>query len=180
MKKSFLILLASTSFSMVFAQSVVGKYSESAFIAPDKVRDMAQGDVVITQDKDSSKKIWVSNLIGNSKFYAIRMVANEDKQAYNIPPQTVAGYAVKLGCIVFDNADQQLMIALNNKTNCFGISQSDYDNVSVSKSGVKAGNVKVGANGEISGGGAKVDKNGVSVNAKEALAGVQYMGTKVD
>jgi hypothetical protein len=41
---------------------------------------MMQNDVVITTDKNISKKIWVSNLIGNTTFYAVRNAANEEKK----------------------------------------------------------------------------------------------------
>ncbi|WP_300668780.1 hypothetical protein [Soonwooa sp.] len=178
MKK--LILLASVvgAFSMTFAQSVIGSYTQSAFIAPDQIRDAAKTDVKITQDKTQKNKIWVANLIGGSTFYALANASNEDKAVYSVPAQTVGGYAVKLGCVIFDKEENQVAIALNNKSQCFGISQSDYDNVSVSKKGVKAGGVKVGSNGEISAGGTKVGKNGVDVDVKGALAGVQYVGSK--
>ncbi|KMQ64813.1 hypothetical protein ACM46_11340 [Chryseobacterium angstadtii] len=178
MKKTILTLTLLGGFAICFGQSIIGKYAESAIIAPDKVRNMMQNDVVITQDKSSSKKIWISNLIGKTTFYAVRNAANEDKEVYNIPPQNMAGYAVNIGCIVFDKEEQQISIALNNKSNCLGMSPLDYGNVSVGKGGIKAGGVKVGANGEISAGGTKTGKKGVSVNAKQALSGVQYVGSK--
>ena len=178
MKKMFLTASLFGAFGVTFAQSIIGSYTQSAFIAPDQIRDAAQTDVKITADKTQKNKIWVSNLIGGSTFYAIANASNEEKAVYNVPAQTVGGYAVKLGCIIFDKEENEIAIALNNKSQCFGISQSDYDNVSVSKKGVKAGGVKVGSNGEISAGGTKVSKNGVDVDVKGALAGVQYVGTK--
>ncbi len=178
MKKCLLIagILASTS--IAFAQSIIGTYSQSALIAPDKVKNSATTDVKITQDPKQKNKIWVANLIGNSTFYALANANNEEKSIYSVPPQSVGGYDVKLGCLTFDKEENELAIALNNKSNCFGVSQSDYGDVSVSKTGIKAGGVTVGSNGEISAGGAKVGKGKVSANTKEALSGLQYVGTK--
>ena len=45
-----------------------------------------QNDVVIITDKSVSKKIWVSNLIGNTTFMQVRNAANDEKELYNIPP----------------------------------------------------------------------------------------------
>ncbi|MCL1666063.1 hypothetical protein M2T78_17505 [Elizabethkingia ursingii] len=179
MKKKILTLTFLGGVIICFGQSITGKYAESAIIAPDKVRNMMQNDVIITTDKNTSKKIWVSNLIGNTTFYAVRNAANEEKEVYNIPPQNIGGYAVNIGCIVFDKEEKQISIALNNKSNCIGMSQSDYGNVSVGKDGIKAGGVKVGSKGEISAGGTKVGKKGVNINTKEALSGLQYVGTKM-
>ncbi|NHQ79962.1 hypothetical protein HAV25_20105, partial [Elizabethkingia miricola] len=77
-----------------FGQSITGKYSESAIIAPDKIRNIMQNNVVITTDKNSSKKIWINNLIGNTTFYAIRNTVNDEKEIYNIPPQNIGNYIV--------------------------------------------------------------------------------------
>lgn len=178
MKK--LILLASVvgAFSLTYAQSVIGSYKQTALIAPDQIRNAAVTDVKITPDKTQKNKIWVSNLIGNSTFYAIANASNEDKAVYSVPAQTVGGYAVTLGCITFDKEENNIAIALNNKSQCVGISQSDYGNVSVGKNGVKVGDIKVGSNGTISTGTTKVSKKGVNVNAKAALSGVQYVGEK--
>lgn len=178
MKKNVFSFLALIAVSFAFAQSVIGTYTQSALIAPDKIRDSAVNSVKITQDKQQKNKIWISNLIGSSTFYAIANANNDEKSVYSVPAQTVGGYSVKLGCVVFDKEENEIAIALNNKSNCFGISQSDYDNVSVSKNGIKAGGVSVGSNGSITTGNSKVDKKGISVNAKEALSGVQYTGTK--
>ncbi|MDV3948995.1 hypothetical protein CMT75_10760 [Elizabethkingia anophelis] len=179
MKKKILTLTFLGGVIICFGQSIAGKYAESAIIAPDKVRNMMQNDVVIITDKSVSKKIWVSNLIGNTTFYAVRNAANDEKELYNIPPQNIGGYAVNIGCIVFDKEEKQISIALNNKSSCIGMSQSDYGNVSVGKDVIKAGSVKVGSNGEISAGGTKIGKKGVNINTKEALSGLQYVGTKM-
>ncbi len=178
MKKIILLASIIGAVSVTFAQSVIGSYTQSALIAPDQIRDAAQTDVKITPDKTQKNKIWISNLIGGSTFYAIANASNEDKAVYNVPAQTVGGYAVKLGCVIFDKEENEIAIALNNKSQCFGISQSDYDNVSVSKKGVNVGGVKVSSNGEISAGGTKVSKKGVEVDVKGALAGLQYVGKK--
>lgn len=179
MKKAILTLSFLGSLTFCFGQSITGKYEESAIIAPDKIRNIMKSDVVITKDKAMSKKIWINNLIGNTTFYAIRNAANDEKEVYNIPPQNIAGYAVNIGCVVFDKEEDQVVIALNDKSSCTGMSQSDYGDISVGKSGVKAGGVTVGSNGKISTGTTKVNKKGASVKTKEALSGVQYIGVKM-
>ena len=181
MKKNILKLTLLGGAMICFGQSITGKYSESAIIAPDKIRNIMQNNVVITTDKNSSKKIWINNLIGNTTFYAIRNTVNDEKEIYNIPPQNIGNYIVNIGCIVFDKEEKQISIVLNNKSNCAGISQSDYGNVSLGKKEIKTGSTKIGFNDKISTrtGNIQINKKGININTKEALSGVQYVGTKI-
>ncbi|KFF09773.1 hypothetical protein IW15_22190 [Chryseobacterium soli] len=179
MKKTILTLTFLGSLTFCFGQSITGKYEESAIIAPDKIRNMMKSDVVITKDNTMSKKIWISNLIGSTAFYAIRNAANDEKEVYNIPPQNIAGYAVNMGCVVFDKEEEQVVIALNDKSSCTRMSQSGYGDISVVKDGVKAGGVTVRTNEKTSTGTTKMNKKRVSVNTKEAIYGVQYVGVKI-
>jgi len=177
MKKSILILMLLITNS-VFAQSILGSYEQKALTAPNQYRNSGK-DVSITKDPQLSKKIWVSGLISNQKFYAVLHTRTEDRMLYSVPKQKVGDYEIAIGCINFDNEEDQLSISLNNKQNCFGISQSDYDNpVSVGKGGIKAGGVNIGSNGQIKGAGVEMNKNGVKVNGKGIFAGIQYVGTK--
>lgn len=179
MKKTILTLTFLGSLTFCFGQSITGNYKESAIIAPEKIRKLMKSDVVITKDKTMSKKIWISNLLGNTTFYAIRNATNDEKEVYNIPPQNIAGYAVNIGCVVFDKEEEQVVIALNDKSSCKGLSQSDYGDIFVGKGGVKASGVTVGSNGKISTGTTQMDKKSISVNTREALSGVQYVGVKM-
>lgn len=48
MKKNILKLTILGGAMICFGQSITGKYSESAIIAPDKIRNIMQNNVVIT------------------------------------------------------------------------------------------------------------------------------------
>lgn len=175
MKKIILGLSLVTS-AVAFGQSIVGSYDQSALIAPNQVKNNV-GNVVITRDAKLKNRIWVNNLISHTKFYAVSNARTEDREVYSVPPQNVGGYAVKLGCLVYDNDDQRVTISLNNSNDCKGIAQSDYGKVSVSSKGISAGGVKVGAKG-IKTDGVSVSSKGVSVNSGKLLEGVQYIGEK--
>ncbi|MDO5616492.1 MAG: hypothetical protein Q4G16_09890 [Cruoricaptor ignavus] len=170
------MILLSPKFS---AQIVLGTYEQETLVAPDEYRD-SEDDVQITRDPKSSKKIWIHNLIPNQKFYGIANMKNEDMILYSVPKQRVGNYIINLGCAIYRVSEGEIVIALNNKTNCFGISQSDYDDVAVvNKRGISAGGVKVGSNGEISTKVGGVNKDGVQMNVKEIMSGIQYIGKKM-
>lgn len=135
--------------------------------------DIQQGintnnDVVITRDPQSSKKIWVSGILTQGKFFAIANLKTEDQQQYTIPAQTVNGKAIRNGWIVLkineeDEGKDQIMISNDPKSNPNSVSVSekgvtvkDDDGEDMVKVG--DGNVKIDA-----GGGTKV---GVSKNKK--------------
>ncbi|KIA89718.1 hypothetical protein [Kaistella jeonii] len=164
MKKLAVFLMIASS-SIIYAQSILGTYTQSAFLAPDKIRDAATKDLVITKDPVKKNVIWISNLLGNSRIYAVANTKTEDAEVYSIPPQTAFGYAVKLGCIAYKTEDSEISISLNNKTNCLGMSQSDYSNISVGKNGIKTKDISMNSKG------AKID-------VAKVLAGVQYVGKK--
>lgn len=174
---TIILFLCLACVSVANAQSVFGKYEQTALVAPDKYKDSEQ-DLSITKDEKSSKKIWVSNLIPNQKFYAIVSVKSDDKVIYSVPKQLVGDYQISLGCITFE--DDDLTISLNNKQNCFGMSQSDYDTpVKVGSGGVSGGGTNVGRNGTVKGGGVDINKKGdIKVDTKAIMAGVQYVGRK--
>ena len=81
MKTFFFILIILTSLNEVSSQSIFGKYEQVAFVAPDEYRD-GENDMIITKDATASKKIWISNLINNKKFYAVLNTKNSEKLIY--------------------------------------------------------------------------------------------------
>ena len=160
--------------------SVAGQYEQQFFLAPDDVK-AAGGNLLITKDPALAKVVWVQNLVPGGRVKAILQLNNDGMVMYNIPAQRVGNYQVRGGCATYTPEDGKLMISLNNKINCFGNSQSDYDaGVSVSKNGrVKAGGVDVnGRNGSVKAPGVQVGGNGVRVDSKAVMAGVQYTGYK--
>jgi hypothetical protein len=179
MKKVLFSLLFSISLLSINAQNnLIGSYEQEAFIAPDELKD-SDNDLTITQDPNSTKKIWISNLVANAKIYAVLHTKGEDNVIYKIPTQTINGYVINLGCVVYDKEDQKLTVSVNNKENCYGISQSDWDKgVSVGKGGVKAGDTQVGSNGTIKTGGVDISNGNINVDTKKVMAGIQYVGTK--
>ena len=185
MKKILLAILLMAAITAVKSQAILGKYNQSSLIAPDDYKD-SENDVTITKDEKASKIIWVHDLIPNQKFYAIFYLKGNGKILYSVPKQKVGSYQINIGCITFqehdedeDDEDNKLVISLNNKASCFGMSQKDYDEpVSVGKGGVKAGGVKVGSNGEITAGGVDIKGGEIKVNPKLAMEGIQYVGQK--
>lgn len=177
MKVSFLIFIASLLLQVnASAQSLIGKYDQTALVAPDAYRD-SRNDLTIVQDLKSTKMVWVTNLIPKQKFYAILNTKMDGKLIYAVPKQNVGGYQISIGCITYEEGE--ISISLNNKMNCFGISQSDYDKpVTVSKKGVEAGGVKVNSDGSIKGAGVDINKDKITVNSKAAMEGIQYVGHK--
>ena len=156
--------------------SVIGMYDQEVLVAPDDYRD-SEKDVSISQDTKASKKLWIHDLIPNQKFYAVLNMNSDGRLLYAIPQQTVGDYNIAQGCLIFESGD--ITISLNNKINCFGMSQKDYDKpVTVSEKGVEAGGVKVGNDGAIEAPGVEVNKNKVSVNTKAVMEGIQYIGHK--
>ena len=72
--------------------------------------------------------------------------------------------------------ENQLTISASNPVDCIGISQKDYENISVGKDGVSVGKTKVGSNGKISTNGVEIKGSDVKVDAKKLLSGIQYVG----
>ncbi len=173
-------LVSTFALTMVFASAinaqVTGKYSQIALNAPDEYRD-SEHDVTIVKDAKSSKKIWIENLIPNKKIYAISYLNSDGKAIYTIPKQLVGNYQINVGCVTYE--DQQVIVSANNPVDCTGISQKDYENISVGSDGVSVGKTKIGKNGKISTDGVNIDKNKINVNTKKLLSGIQYVGRKV-
>jgi hypothetical protein len=185
MKKILLAVFFMATIAAANAQAIFGSYEQSALVAPDEYRD-SENDVTITKDAKASKKIWIENLIPSQKFYAVFHVKANGSVVYAVPKQLVGTYQIKAGCITFkehdedgDDEDGKLTISLNNKMNCFGINQKDYDApVSVGKKGAKAGGVKAGSDGTVNAGGVEIKDGEVKINTKQAMAGIQYVGQK--
>ena len=177
MKKLFFSFFLVTAFSSNTNAQVTGRYSQIALTAPDEYRD-SENDVQITKDKQSSKKIWIDHLIPNKRIYAISYLASDEKVIYTIPKQLVGNYQINTGCVVYDNDENELTISANNPIDCIGISQKDYENLSVGKDGVSVGKTKVGSNGKISTNGVKINGSDIKVDTKKILSGIQYVGRK--
>jgi hypothetical protein len=185
MKKIILAIMLLITISVTKAQAILGTYEQSALVAPDEYRD-SENDVTITKDAKSTKKIWIANLIPNQKFYAVLNTKANGSLIYSVPKQRVGNYQINIGCIVYtdeseddDEKDGEVLIALNNKSNCYGISQMDYDApISIGKGGVNAGGVKIGSNGSVNTGGVGINGSDVKVNTKAIMAGIQYIGNK--
>lgn len=182
MKQIFsLLLISAFCLQSASAQNssraaVLGLYTQTALVAPDAYRD-GENDVSITQDSKATKKLWVHDLIPGQKFYAILHLNSDGTLIYAVPKQKVGNYIINMGCITFEDGD--ITISLNNKNNCFGMSQKDWDKpVSVSGKGIEAGDVKIGSDGSIKGAGVDMGKDGIKVNTKEVMAGIQYVGKK--
>lgn len=175
MKKSILTTLFVICVSTLTNAQVTGRYNQIALSAPDEYRD-SQNDVLIVKDKQSSKKIWIENLIPNKKIYAISFFADEGKSIYTIPKQLVGNYQINVGCVLYDEGN--VTISANNPVDCKGISQSDNENISVGKDGVKVGKTKVGTNAKISTEGVKINGSDIKVDSKKLLSGIQYLGRK--
>ncbi len=162
--KFFLLIGLFSVSATLFSQSFVGKYTQVSIIAPDEYRDSAV-EVVVEQDLEAEKKIWVKNLIPNQTFYAVKYVTeDETASVYTVPPQLVGDYQIKLGCVVFETDDEQkssVVINLNNESMCKGISQKD-DQTDIQ---VGDGQVKVGED--------------VDANTKVLTSGIQYVGQKL-
>lgn len=157
-----------------FCQAILGTYEQSTIVAPPKYRH-SEEDVKITKDPQSTKKIWISGLIPKQKFYALLDTKTEDGAVYTVPKQTVGNYNINVGCIVYDNEDERIVISLNNPRDC-----NSNVSASVGKGGVSAGDVKVGSDGTISAPGVRIDKGEIKVNTKDAVgSGISYIGQKV-
>ncbi len=161
------------------AQNIVGTYEQTTAMYPTGLSE-SDNNLIITQDPKSSKKIWISNLVSNGKIYALVFAKGDEQTIYSIPEQQVGKYLIKLGCITHKKAENDIVIAINNKKMCFGISQKDYDGgVSVGKNGkIKAGGMEVGKNG-VKGNGVNIGAKDISVNTKSIMGGLQYIGHKV-
>lgn len=175
-----LLFAAMTLAVPCFAQSnvgVVGRYEQVAFMAPDELK-ASESDVTITKDPQLSKVFWIEHLLAGGRVKAV-LHTSGSTTTYAIPAQKVGGYQVQMGCAVYDSEEAKLSISLNNKDNCFGMKQSDYDGgVGITKTGgIQAGGVAINNKG-IKTPGVKMNNDGIKVNTKAVMAGVQYVGQK--
>lgn len=178
MKSIFLVLaglaLATTSHAQTAA---AGRYQQVAFIAPDNLK-ASETDVTLVRDPQLSKVVWIEHLLPGGRVKAVFFNSSDGTTTYAVPAQKVGSYQVQMGCAVYDGEEAKLIVSLNNKLNCFGMKQSDYDGgVSVTKAGVQAGGISVRNKG-ITVPGVSVNNKVVKVDSKAAMAGVQYVGHK--
>lgn len=143
--------------------------------------------MTVSRDPQASKKIWISGLIPNQRFYALLDTKTEDGAVYSVPKQKAGNFEIALGCIVYQKAEEdadeddeaakdRIVISLNNKRDC----QSYLDGpIEVGPGGVTVGDIKVGKDGNVKAGGTQVGKDGsVKVDTKGLFEGVAYIGVK--
>lgn len=173
--KHFIFFALTTLSISAFAQPIVGSYEQLTISGPDEYINSPE-DVSITRDPQSSKKIWISGLFARQRFYAILDTQTEDGSVYNVPKQKVGNYQINIGCLVYDNEENQVVISLNNKQDCAGLSGP----IHVTTDEVRAGDIRVGRNGKVKAGGVEVNnKPGeVKVDTKAMFEGIQYIGQK--
>ncbi len=186
-----LLFVTSITISAQTARTgIFGTYDQKSIIAPDEYRD-SEYDVEILPDNKSRKKIWVRNLIPNQEFYAILNVNDEEEVLYAVPRQIVGNYQINIGCIMFSMGDEEyddpdmlnsIVIVLNNEAMCPGIRQADFQTeIDVSKDGVKVGDIEASSSGSVTtGNGVDIDEEGISVNTKRLMEGIQYVGNRYD
>ena len=177
--KTLLLLLAGLALATAgrAQTAALGRYEQVAFIAPDNLK-MAETDVVLTKDPQLTKVVWIEHLLPGGRVKAVLFSSAGTTTTYAVPAQKVGGYQVQSGCAVYDGEEAKLSVSLNNKVNCFGMKQSDYDGgVSVTNAGVRAAGTSVSNKG-IKVPGVSVNNKGVKVDSKTVMAGVQYVGRK--
>lgn len=173
---AFLVLVFALATVPVSAQRVAlpGTYEQDVVELPDGVKE-SENDLVISQDPASSKKIWLSNLLQGSRIYALAATRDDEKITYKVPVQTVDGYRIKVGWVIYDLEEDQLTVSINNGVDNVG----KPGKVSIGIDGnVEGGGVKIGKKGSISAPGVEIDKNGVKVDYSKALGGISYIGHK--
>jgi len=181
MKTHLLTLVGLALAAPVLAQSntgALGRYEQVAFIGPDNLKE-SEKDVTLSKDPSSSKVVWIENLLPGGRVKAVVFTNNSETVTYSIPAQKVGTYQVQLGCATYSSEDDKLTVSLNNKDNCFGMKQSDYDRgVGITKTGgIQAGGTSINVNG-IKTPGVSINNDGIKVNTKTVMAGVQYVGQK--
>lgn len=142
----FAAIILSTTFT-VNAQGVLGIYQQDALQAPKGFAESGK-NIYITKDAKKNNIIWINNLIGEERFYAVLHTSNDGDAIYNVPKQKIGSFQIGLGCVTYD-ADGTIAIALNNKANCSGVAVSPTE-----------------------------AQNSTSKGTKDILAGVQYVGHK--
>lgn len=67
-----------------------------------------ENEVVVSQDSQNSKKIWISGIVREGKLYAIQTLKNREQIQYSIPAQRVGGRELRNGWVLFEfNEDGQ-------------------------------------------------------------------------
>lgn len=185
MKKiiTFSITLLFIFSSSTFAQSradIVGTYEQRAFSGPKEVQE-AESDVLLKQDPQLSKVIWINNLIKGGRIKAVLNITGNGTGTfiYNIPAQIVGNYEIKFGCFVYGE-EGQITIALNNKTACMGVGAGNMDNIKIGNGSINVGDIAINndGNGSIKTPGVDIEKGNINVNSKLLNEGIQYVGNK--
>ncbi len=180
MKKYLLTLVGLALATPVLAQgnSAIGQYEQESFMGPDNLKG-SETDVTLSKDPRLRNVVWIANLLPGGRVKALVFTSNDEGATYSIPAQKVGNFQVQLGCATYSQEGGELTVSLNNKSNCFGMKQSDYNGgVSVTRSGgVQAGNTSVNGRG-IHAPGVSVSNGGVRVDTRAVMAGVQYVGHK--
>lgn len=179
--KTHLLALAGLALAApVVAQSssAPGRYEQLAFIGPDNLKQ-TEKNVTLSKDPSSSKVLWIENLLPGGRVKAIVFTSSSEAATYSIPAQKVGNYQVQSGCATYSGEDDKITVSLNNKNNCFGMKQSDYDSgVGITKAGgIQAGGTSVNGKG-IKAPGVSMNNGGIKVDTKTIMAGVQYVGQK--
>ena len=156
----------------------LGRYEQVAFIGPDNLKE-SEKNVTLSKDPTSNKVVWIDNLLPGGRVKAVVFTNGDETVTYSIPAQKIGNYQVQLGCATYSSEDNRLTVSLNNKTNCYGMKQSDYDRgVGITKAGgIQAGGTSVNSKG-IKTPGVTINNNGLKVDTKAVMAGVQYVGQK--
>ncbi|GAA4049446.1 hypothetical protein GCM10022409_40040 [Hymenobacter glaciei] len=181
MKTITLFLAACVASAAAFGQGstgVQGHYEQDAFIGPDNLKMTGQ-NVTLVSDPKLTNVVWIEHLLPGGRLKAIVHTKGDEKVIYAIPAQRDGAYQVDMGCVVYDLEDKKIVISLNNKDNCYGMKQSDYDSgVAITNGQIKAGGVEISGKKGIKPPGAQIGNGGIKVNTKAVMAGVQYIGHK--
>ena len=149
-----------------------------AYIAPDNLKS-AETDVALVKDPQLTKVVWIEHLLPGGRIKGVLFSSNDGTTTYAVPAQKVGSYQVQMGCAVYDSEEDKLVVSLNNKDNCYGMKQSDYDGgVGITKTGgIRVGGTAINGKG-IKTPGVNTNSSSIQVDTKAVMAGVQYVGHK--
>ncbi len=173
---ALLMLAFSLVTAPVLAQriSLIGAYEQDVIELPTGVTE-SENDLVISQDPASSKKIWLSNLLQGGRIYALAVGRNDEAITYRVPVQSINGYRINVGWVIYDMEENQLTVSINNGVDKVG----KPGKVTIGSDGnIDGGGVKIGKKGSISAPGVEIDKGGIKVDYSKALGGISYVGHK--
>ncbi|MBC8111547.1 MAG: hypothetical protein H7Y04_10845 [Verrucomicrobia bacterium] len=189
MKKQFLLIgLAFLFAQLVQAQThnpVLGQYDGGINQGIN-----TENDVVITQDPQSKKKIWISGILTQGKIYALVNLVTEDQQQYTIPAQTVNGKTIRSGWILLkindeDEGKDEILISNDPKANPNEVSITDKGMIVKDADGKEMVNMNKDKVKVDAGGGNKMEADNTKDKSFKASSGdlatapyFTYMGNK--